>query len=107
MVFSVKIWAAISSWGDLNLEFVNVAIAKVIDKCNQVEETVQGKLKSAQQRQTVEYNGRKRQGNPLTTVSVGGKVLKKNARKLTRQGGRLQPEYAGTYNVKSITSSGH
>jgi hypothetical protein len=63
-----------------------VAVAEVVALCSQVEKTVHGRMKAAQQKQTAEYNARKRNRRSSTTVSVGDRILKKNVRKATRQG---------------------
>jgi len=73
---------------------------------NSQPQTVRVKIKAAQNKQEAQYNARKRKGKRLVTVCPGDQVMKKNARKDTRQGGRLQPCFTGPYTVKAITSSG-
>lgn len=81
-------------------------ITETVQQCHSVEEKVTAKLKSAQDKQVTHYNARKRKGKRPLTVCAGDQVMKKNARKETRQGGRQQPNFTGPYAVKAITSSG-
>lgn len=81
-------------------------ITEIVEQCHSVVEKVRNKMRSVQEKQAAQYNARKRKGKRPFTVCPGDQVMKKNARKETRQGGRLQPNFTGPYTVKAVTSSG-
>lgn len=93
--------------GGAHLGLSTEAVIRATEQRDQVEATVRERLKSARQKQKDEYDARKRRGKVVVDVSVGAKVLVRNARKTTRKGGRLQPEFLGPYTVVKKTSAGH
>ena len=57
-----------------------------------------------QERQKQHYDGKHSQNK--ANYKVGALVLLKNARKLTRKGARLQPNWTGPYKISEVVGKG-
>ncbi|KAK4294265.1 hypothetical protein Pmani_033101 [Petrolisthes manimaculis] len=60
------------------------------------------KVNAAQEKQTADYNRRKKKGSKIYDLSVGMHVLQSNLRNESRKGGKMEPKWTGPYKILDI-----
>ncbi|KAK3877648.1 hypothetical protein Pcinc_017651 [Petrolisthes cinctipes] len=60
------------------------------------------KVNAAQEKQTADYNRRKKKGSKIYDLSVGMHVLQSNLRNESRKGGKMEPNWTGPYKILDI-----
>ncbi|KAK3884874.1 hypothetical protein Pcinc_010849 [Petrolisthes cinctipes] len=60
------------------------------------------KVNAAQEKQTADYNRRKKKGSKIYDLSVGMHVLQSNLRNESRKGGKMEPKWTGPYKILAI-----
>ena len=74
---------------------------KFTDLRSRLDEEVKSNVGDAQKKQKKYYDAKHQQG----TYEVGSLVLVKNMRKLTRKGGKMDPNWTGPYEVVECVGS--
>ncbi|KAK3878243.1 hypothetical protein Pcinc_017116 [Petrolisthes cinctipes] len=60
------------------------------------------KVNAAQEKQTADYNRRKKKGSKIYDLSVGIHVLQSNLGNESRKGGKMEPKWTGPYKILDI-----
>ncbi|KAK3884743.1 hypothetical protein Pcinc_011005 [Petrolisthes cinctipes] len=60
------------------------------------------KVNAAQEKQTADYNRRKKKGSKIYDLSVGMHVLQSNLRNESRKGGKMEPKWTGPHKILDI-----
>lgn len=81
-------------------------IDQVVSACTEIESIVRSKIAVAQNRQCEQYASRLKKGVKTFTFKVGDLILKRNVRKLSRKGDRLQSDWLGPYVIRDISDKG-
>ena len=74
----------------------------IMSKFDEINKTIKTNIKSAQEKQKIVYEKRKKNGFKEFTLKLEDEVLKRNFRKKDRKGDKWEDDWQGPYKIKSF-----